>query len=220
MYCEAGPHNGPVARFIKTCKQYNLLPIVKNAVEQCIFPTKSEYKKKVQEKVWAKENEQWRLRATMYSTLQTVCNVMPQINMISWWLYAQNNPSDTRKCRTVVKLLLKCHQLKACRYLYKEKGTADPFCEACDDRLVEDAKHVLFECKGNSRKRLPLWQSILNCCPDQLSRELRQMPIDDRVVFLLSGLGNSFIPEWSNLYNAIAKFVHILYYSRCADEVL
>ena len=148
-------------------------------------------------------------------------NLLSSTDKQSWyWLYSQNNPSDTRKCRTFVKLLLQCHQLKACRYLYKENGPADPFCEACDGRNVEDAKHILFECTGNARERIALWQTILDCCPDQLSRELMQMSIHDRVVFLLSGLGNCFIPEWSVIYNAIVKFIHSLYYGRCSDSVL
>ena len=51
MYYQEGIHYGPVMCFLKICNEYNVLNIVKSAVEDCKYPRKAEWKKVVGSRV-------------------------------------------------------------------------------------------------------------------------------------------------------------------------
>ena len=76
---------------------------------------------------------------------------------------------------------------------------------------IED--YVLFRCAENNEERRRLWQDIKDNCPEPLYNGIMDMPISDRVVFLLGGFGQ-FTLEWLPLYTAAAKFIHSLYMAR------
>ena len=56
------------------------------------------------------------------------------------------------------------------------------------DIYVENIEHVLFRCAENYEARRRLWIEIKNCCPEALYKDIKDMPITDRVSFLLCGL--------------------------------
>ena len=217
IYGEPGKHLGPVKEFIDLCKEYDLLDIIKAAVEECVIPSKNEWKKLVKDKIWKMENRNWQIKSTLYTTLAVIKNVLPQIEIISWWRHAQENPAETKKCRSVMKLLLDCHQLKSCRYRHNE-GASDPFCDYCQCRVIENPSHVLFECDGNADIRKDLWDKVIVCCPDALAQQMQTMTVNDKAGFILTGLGNSYIPEWTTLFKQLANYIHKLYITRLAKS--
>ena len=214
MYETDVEHCGPLYTFIQLCQKYGLIGYVKNAVEECIVPGKSEWKKLVRQRIWNCENRQWGLNSTLYRTLSTIKCYMPVIKMLPWWEYTQMYPADVRKCRIIARLLLDCNELKYCKYRYKLDNVANPFCDFCDNRLVENAPHILFQCCENYNMRRGLWESIKCVCPETLLKEITCMSIDKRTSFILSGLGVNFVREWIPLYKAILYYVYTLYRSR------
>ena len=150
----------------------------------------------------------------LFKTLTKVRPFLPHICILSWWRFGQQCPSSIRKCRSIIRLLLECHQLKSCKFKYKNEGIHDPFCEYCDDRAVEDVEHVLFVCKENTEHRDKLWKRIVATCPNTLIQDMILMPVPIRTAFLLSGLGNSYVPEWKSLFIEVANYIHDLYSKR------
>lgn len=59
MYHEKGLHCGPFNKFIHLCKEYDLLSVIKGAIEECDIPKKEVWKILVRDKhnkVWYVEN--------------------------------------------------------------------------------------------------------------------------------------------------------------------
>jgi endonuclease/exonuclease/phosphatase family metal-dependent hydrolase len=214
LYSPTKQHYGPVKKFLDMCIKYNVLSVIKAAVEECIIPSKNEWKKLVKIKIWEMENKKWCLSSTLYSTLERIRSVMPSLQMSSWWFYAQANPSDTWKCRTLLRLLLGCSDLRSCQFRYKKEGTCDPYCCFCDERSVENVTHILFECKENHELRAKLWGNVIECCPDALCQQIKYMSASEKTSLMLTGLNNSFINEWMPLYRSVMNYIYKIYISR------
>ena len=56
MYSDNGLHSGPVMKFIQICKKYELLDVVKEAIENCVIPSKMKWKQLVGSKIWERES--------------------------------------------------------------------------------------------------------------------------------------------------------------------
>jgi hypothetical protein len=68
---------------------------------------------------------------------------------------------------------MECSDLRSCKFRYRKEGICDPFCVFCDERVVENATHILFECNENCELRAELWDKVLQCCPDALKQHLQ-----------------------------------------------
>ena len=80
--------------------------------------------------------------------------------------------------------------------------------------------HVLFQCPENRDRRSELWEGIRASCPPALYHEIMNMTIDIRMSFILSGLNNSFIPEWQSLFSACLQFINSLYVERLHAKIM
>ena len=81
--------------------------------------------------------------------------------------------------------------------------------------IVEPIDHLLFRCTSLCSIRNTLWNNVLQNCPSETLRsELQCMPDSHIATFLLSGLHNTYIPEWYSLYEAIASFIYNVYKER------
>lgn len=208
--------SGPLWSFISLCKKYDLHIIVTDAIENSVYVSKSVWKKMISLKILDYENKKWAVNSTLFRTLKLVKDVLPCITMLTWWNYCQQSTINVRKCRTIVRILLDCHGLKSCRFRYNL--VADPICEHCDMRAIEDAEHVLFICKENHEARQRLWNQIVKQCPEQLSVELSSMTISEKMIFLFSGLGGAYIDEWIPIYSAVLNYIHELYVTRTTKQ--
>ena len=191
---------------------YDLFDVVKEAIEDCVHINKSEWKRLVSSKIWDRQNKEWNVRKSLYRTLAFAGRSLRKVSMLPWWHYCQFNSVDVRKCRCIVKILLDCNLLKACKYR-QDNDISNPFCDYCDCRGQEDIEHVLFRCSENNEARRKLWLEIKEVCPEALYRDIINMPITERVAFLLGGLGQ-FTLEWLPLYTAIVKYIYTLYNTR------
>ena len=218
IFHENGTHCGPVRVFIDLCKKYDLFDVLRSAVEDCVIPSKSEWKAMVKNKIWDLENRQWSVNSRFYSTLNILRNGLCSVRLLSWWEYIQVNPADMQKCRTVARLLFDCHRLKACLYRYKESNVTDPYCEFCDNRAIENAEHILFRCPENSRLRRELWSRIRDVSPPALYEDVEEMSINSKCMFILGGFATTYVHDWYELYSACADFIHKIYYARIGNQ--
>ena len=120
---------------------------------------------------------------------------------------------EMTKCRTVIRILFDCHNLKSCLFLYKSSDVTTPYCEYCDHRAVEDPHHVLFVCSENRDLRMELWQEIRCTLPIAMVNEVDDMSTQDKMLFLFSGLGN-YVPEWMDIYKSCLQYIHVIYNAR------
>ena len=162
------------------------------------------------------QHKEWNVRKSLYKTLTLPGIFMSKVSMLPWWQYVQANSVDVRKCRYIAKILLDCNLLKSCQYRYNS-DVSDPYCDLCDTRSIEDIEHVLFRCTENNDERRRLWQNVKDNCPDPLYSDMMDMPIKDRVSFLLGGF-SQFTLEWLPLYSAAVTFIHSLYMSRVKNR--
>ncbi len=76
----------------------------------------------------------------------------------------------------------------------------------------ETIYHVLFRCNALSSSRLEMWSQVLDKCPQgELKNELYNMSDTRRAAFIISGLCDTYIPEWCSIYKAITEFIHVIY---------
>ena len=131
--------------------------------------------------------------------------------MLGWWEYVQLNPSKTKKCRNIIRLLFDCHSLKSCKFRYKK--AMDPYCERCDGMLVENIEHIMFYCPANTQIRVETFEKLQGICPPAMYTDIVNLPISERTKFFLSGLNNSFIQEWNVIFDVLVDFVNRIYMS-------
>ena len=169
----------------------------------------SAQKIEIKKEMWKIENINWRATCHMYRNLISYCSLLQHIHILSWWKFAQRNPHKLKQVSATVALLLGT-QPKGLQHNFGQKP-----CMLCDQYSTESTLHILFECREFHRLRCDGFQTISIKMPDAMQNEYNEMSIQARCTFLLSGLNDSYVPEWDALYAAIAQFVWDMY--RCRD---
>ena len=129
------------------------------------------------------------------------------ITLHTWWKIARVHPHLMKKICFVMSLLMgsqpKCFQ---CNF---NRSTCALCCDGPDVLC-----HILFQCEALNPERLVHWQTIVKEMPLAMSGEVSELPDQIKIEYLLSGLNNSYIHEWQNLYESIADFISIMYKKR------
>ena len=218
MYNQDGPHYGPLSRFISLCKEYRLITVLKEAVEQCNIPSKIEWKRIVMENVWHTENQKFNIMSTIYKSLSQFSHYVKGIKLLSWWRFAQLKTADVRKCKSIARLLLDCHGLKVCQYRYKQEGINSYTCDWCNTGQAESISHVLFDCEEFHTIRADMWQRVLETCPNGLRNELIRMNSEQLTTLIITGYCDSFTIDWIPLFSETAAFIEKMYSVRVKSE--
>ena len=211
MFEAGGTHSGPVYRFIHICDKYNILDVVRRAVEHCDYMSKDAWKKLVTNRIMEHEKKRWNVTKYIFKSAQLLWDTR-DIELLSWWEVGQQDPSMIRTLRTIVRLLLNCHSLRTC--LFKYNRSMSPLCDQCNMHKEEDVIHVLFVCPQNEDERNRLWSMVRDACSPALYRDIMNMSIEKRLSFMISGLNSNWVPEWKELYYAIAWYINTLYTAR------
>ena len=65
-----------------------------------------------------------------------------------------------------------------------------------------------------------MWENLIKMSPSEvLSREICSMSWNGLATFTLSGLHNSFIPEWQDLFEALCNFLYTMYADRTKKKL-
>ena len=127
-----------------------------------------------------------------------------------WWEYVQHMPGECNKCRTIIRLLLDCHQLNVCTQRY-DNGNA--LCKQCN-MGDESVTHILYECSANVMQRNLLWENVMRQSPNGMKICVNTMSNIEKTKFILSGLNNMYCHEWTLLYKAVSEFINEIYFTR------
>ena len=213
-YCDTVAPQGPLYKMLQTCRKYNLLNTVCNALESGIYMSKREWKKIITEKVWQHENHRWKFISMLFSNLRGLRAGIKEVKMWSWWRYASSDPKHGKDIRTILKMLLNVHQLNSVTAHHEHNST--PRCQFCDTGAVESVAHMLFACSDPetcvSRNRL--WAVVKENGPNNLITEIELLSIEERTIFLLTGLNNTYTPEWSAWLDNVKSFLVQMYIKR------
>ena len=205
-------HQGPLWTALQTATRYGLLDHVQTAIETGEYMSKAVWKKIVKNKVIGKEQKNWQIHSKLFSSLRIARVGMPNIQMSSWWSNTQVNPIDMNKCRDILKLLLGCHKLNTCMYKRKHSNISSPLCNLCNMYEAESVEHMLFKCPRIEAVRRILWENVIQSTPTHAMRDhIETLQVKDKCVFLLSGLCNTYVIEWNEVYRSIATFVSGIY---------
>ena len=202
---------GPFGIFLNLCKKLDIMKIVKPIIEECYSINLREWKHIVRERVWKNENSNWIIISGMSRTLGAIKMYEKRNVFNTWWNYVHKRPAEVAKCKNMLKIVLNCHYLKACKSRYCCDISSK--CDYCYN-VDETIEHILFECPTNRETRTIYWKNVENECPKGLLDSLNSMSCFNKAAFLISGLGNAFVSEWMILYERIIDFVNTLYIQR------
>jgi hypothetical protein len=84
-------------------------------------------------------------------------------------------------------------------------------CPLCGEFQAETVQHMLFECQALQQCRDRLWRDVEVVTPRALLREMNCRQARDRAIFIFSGFGCGYLPQWKDTYAAILNFVATMY---------
>ena len=120
-----------------------------------------------------------------------------------WWKFAKKNPGYTKKCAKLLRLAIGAS--------LHENDVSRDMCHACGDSVTSKGAHVLFSCCTLEGYR-DMWRNnVCSSMPEALVREFDRMNVDERFLFIVNGLNDSMIGEWSEMYKGILLYVDRMY---------
>ena len=93
-----------------------------------------------------------------------------------WYAHASKNPEMNSYCVTLMRLIVGLEgdmSRKTCSCVYN---------------VSDMATYLIFECTEFARLRENLWKHVISSAPLQCGRELENMSINDKAIFLLNDL--------------------------------
>ena len=97
---------------------------------------------------------------------------------------------------------------------YMFNSGKDSQCKLCDMYTSETATHVFFQCPSHSELRDQYWQMLHDVAPNNLYLDMREMPLDSRMSFILSCMNDTFTQEWIPVYMIILDYITRVYKAR------
>ena len=83
-------------------------------------------------------------------------------------------------------------------------------CTTCTLHVESSVAHLLFECPALSMIQEIMWENVILTIPPALANDLEQIEINQRQIFMFSGLHSRYIKEFKDVYNALVDFVVIM----------
>jgi len=158
-----------------------------------------------------KEMEQARFESTvlLYRSLRLFRLCFPHIGLSVWWRVSHCRPTLSQATRSVVNLVCKMY------IRHDQAANISGRCSLCDDFAADDVPHLLFICSHFNGLRSPLWDDVIHSMPEPMARYVSSMRVEEKTVFILSGLNAPFTKEWMDVYSAAVTFAHRLYKAKC-----
>ena len=158
------------------------------------------------------EYEKQRSVATMimYSNLKLyiqVFKINSNMSINAWWVAAKDHP-QYMKCFWAVNYILLGSEPKGMQVQFGNR-----LCVLCKGENGT-AMHVLFHCDRLVSTRNRFWTRLISSMPPALANELEYRNGTDKLFWLVSPLGNTYVKEWAQVYCNIALFVYAMYKRR------
>ncbi len=155
----------------------------------------------------------WLMTMALYSRLRLYRTIVTSVTASIWWHVCRQHPAATRDCKLVVRLTAGEHALRA----GKGRHTAESvLCQNCELFEEETLDHLLCRCTHPQLMavRETGWRKLTELIPPAMRVEVQAMTDQQRVSFLLSGLGGGYVRPWQDLYVCAAAVVATTYKTR------
>ncbi len=207
---------GPISHMYQVARKYGLCDAVHSMMDSGTMPSRPAWHRQVVRLVTERHHQTWLMQAVMYRTMDTVVQVVcatENRGTCVWWSVCRVNPSITRLCRLVVRLMCGDHSLNSGRGRFTNNTVR---CCLCDSYEQETVEHTLFTCEALHQQRTETWQAVLSTVPHGMRRAILEMTTAEKTYFVLSGCQSNFVREWQYTYETIARFVNQVYTRRQA----
>ena len=207
--CTSPPtSNSPILEMYRMAWNYDLGETIWQSLLFGATGTLGQAKQHTKRIIWAREHSEWQATCIMHSSLYVYSKSIQTIRPIAWWMYAKDNPDLLRKVCCTVSLLM------GSQPAHMQCNNASRICKMCSDQATEGVTHILMKCKSYEIVRLANLGAIMFYMPAALKLCFSMKDDVEKVQFLISGLQNSYVKEWSPLYRSITNFVYDIYKKR------
>ena len=158
--------------------------------------------------VWELDYKRWQATKLCYPELELFYECIKNINMHPWWSLATIYPHLVHKIGTIISILMG-GQPKGMLCNMNSK-----LCKLCSYRARDDVTHLLFECEGLKTIQDTGWATVILLMTEGMRCDMERLTYKEKSTLILSCYGNTFIPDWTDLYAATLNFVHLIYQKR------
>ena len=198
----------PIISMYKTVTKYGLQSVLIRTINDGEISKLASLKTMTKKIIWENEVTKWKASCIMYRELSIYRNTMNDIKLHPWWNLARRRPHLYNAISSVMAVLLGGQPRKL------QQNFGSRACGLCLVGALESPQHILFECESLQVHRRRLWPGVLLHMPRAMQREVMLCEPIQKTTLLLSALNSTFIPEWVDIYENIAKYVYDMYIAR------
>ena len=201
----------PIYNMYQTAIRYGLSSYVHDMLDTGVVHSRNKWFSIVNSAITNDQAARWSMTCMLYKRLNNLLLYVPIHARLQWWSVCKFSPMLTRKCKTLIRLLVGEHTL-GCgkgKHIYKTK-----LCQLCDSYVEETIPHFLLQCSGLQRQRVPLLAGIRTTMPPAMISTVDNMTDVKQSQFLLGEMGRTFVAEWCDIHRGIIDLVHGLYQAR------
>ena len=152
-------YDSPVKQALQITNEFGLWDVIGDMVDGNLL-SKSQWKKIVWERAWAKEKEVWNEEFLNNRHLDLVKLVMPHPGYSIWWSISDQNRGYMKRCELMVRILCHTTMLKGDDCRLRRATYAEKMCILCEIGGVEDAKHIIMQCPSQTVHRTEMSNEI------------------------------------------------------------
>ena len=205
---------GPVFIMYNTLVRLNIHDEVMSAIRTANYMTLGAWKKKVKNLIHNNDLLELRAKSLMYSTMSLYQDCIKDIKIWPWWQHASANPKDMSTCILMMKLLVNDYDYPSGK---RFNGDRRWQCDKCAQYTLHKLGHRFFECNVDEHDINISWRTIEGVCPPALWKEMTNMGLRNKCIFILSGFRSSYIVEWHFIYQSICAHIHLLHNAHMLD---
>ncbi len=80
----------------------------------------------------------------------------------------------------------------------------------CDCVSAPNVGHIVFECPIVDTIRKEHWQSVVRGMPVGVTKSVKAMAVNEKVIYIYTCFNRVAIKEWVNIYKAVIEFIQIV----------
>ena len=136
----------PVFDMLNVCTIFGFLEIVKDMVTKQHYYSKGTWREMVWKKGWDLEDTYWHIESRLHRSLNLLKAVNSDSRYLVWWTISDKNPSLTKKCEAMAKIISHASTLRNDDLKLKSQSNVMKMCNLCDLYQIEDARHLILHC--------------------------------------------------------------------------
>ena len=201
----------PVDDIMRYVKQYGVSDIVRRCQHHGTWKMVEGVKRKIKLTVLKCDENLWRASCMLYRSLNLYHKHVVYKKMNVWWRFVAKNPGAFRSVSCVVSLICGSQPNG-----YGANFGSRKRCQICDGFVVETMEHIVFNCTALEDVRATALHELLDSMPRAMKMSFCELPTESKLEIIVTGLSDTYIEDWSNVYSKACRFIHKLYRERAA----